>query len=104
MVERAGDAGESHLGFRVREFNIPGLTRVSSPRPEVGAQCGSPARWDLCGGPPVRAVPAATNDQAVRSIHPIVARQRRQEAASLRSANRLETHSRAFLLTAFLQR
>jgi len=27
--------------------------------PEVGAQCGSSARWDPCGGPPVRAVPTA---------------------------------------------
>jgi hypothetical protein len=27
--------------------------------PKVGAQCGSPARWDLCGGPPARAVPTA---------------------------------------------
>ena len=25
--------------------------------PKVGAQCGSPARWDLRGGPPARAVP-----------------------------------------------
>ena len=28
--------------------------------PERGAQCGSSARWDLCGGPPERAVPTAT--------------------------------------------
>ena len=28
--------------------------------PKVGAQCGSPARWDLRGGPPARAVPTAT--------------------------------------------
>ena len=28
--------------------------------PEVGAQCGRAARWDLCGGRPVRAVPTAT--------------------------------------------
>ena len=27
--------------------------------PEVGAQCVSSARWDLCGGPPARAVPTA---------------------------------------------
>ena len=26
---------------------------------KVGAQCVSSARWDLCGGPPVRAVPTA---------------------------------------------
>ncbi len=28
--------------------------------PEAGAQCGSSARWDLCGGLPERAVPTAT--------------------------------------------
>ena len=27
--------------------------------PKAGAQCGSPARWDLRGGPPARAVPTA---------------------------------------------
>jgi hypothetical protein len=27
--------------------------------PEAGAQCGNPARWDLCGGPSARAVPTA---------------------------------------------
>ena len=26
----------------------------------MGAQCGNSARWDLCGGPPARAVPTAT--------------------------------------------
>jgi len=31
-------------------------------RPERGAQCGSSARWDLCGGPPERVVPTATVD------------------------------------------
>ena len=29
------------------------------PESEAGAQCGNSARWDLCGGPPVRAVPTA---------------------------------------------
>src|SRR5260370_42693888 len=28
--------------------------------PKVGAQCGNPARWDLRGGPPAKAVPTAT--------------------------------------------
>ncbi len=28
--------------------------------PKAGAQCGNPARWDLRGGPPARAVPTAT--------------------------------------------
>ena len=32
---------------------------ASTLAPEAGAQCGSPARWDLCGGPPARAVPTA---------------------------------------------
>ena len=27
--------------------------------PKAGAQCVSSARWDLCGGPPARAVPTA---------------------------------------------
>ena len=26
----------------------------------TGAQCGNPARWDLCGGPSARTVPTAT--------------------------------------------
>jgi len=30
------------------------------PGSEAGAQCGNTARWDLCGGPPARAVPTAT--------------------------------------------
>ena len=34
--------------------------RVCASLPEVGAQCGSSARWDLRGGRPVRAVPTAT--------------------------------------------
>jgi hypothetical protein len=28
--------------------------------PEAGTQCGRPARWGLCEGPPVSAVPTAT--------------------------------------------
>ena len=32
----------------------------SASSSEAGAQCGSSARWDLCGGRPVRAVPTAT--------------------------------------------
>src|SRR6478672_2272426 len=36
---------------------------ASTPKPEAGAQCGNPARWDLCGGPPVRAVPTAIEEQ-----------------------------------------
>jgi hypothetical protein len=34
--------------------------------PKAGAQCGNPARWDLCGGPPARAVPTATRTRSRR--------------------------------------
>ena len=33
--------------------------RCSTLSSEAGAQCGSSARWDLCGGRPARAVPTA---------------------------------------------
>jgi hypothetical protein len=33
--------------------------------PEVGAQCGSSARWDLRGGPSVRTVPTAIEDRDI---------------------------------------
>src|SRR5208283_4976183 len=32
--------------------STPGLSNAFAPAPEVGAQCGSPARWDLSGGRP----------------------------------------------------
>jgi hypothetical protein len=35
-----------------RDKKILGPTSDSTPRPEVGAQCGNSARWDLCGGRP----------------------------------------------------
>jgi len=42
-----------------------------TPEPEVGAQCGSSARWDLCGGRPdpkvLRAVSTATVEAQVRA-------------------------------------
>jgi group II intron reverse transcriptase/maturase len=34
--------------------------RFAAKLPKARAQCGSPARWDLRGGPPARAVPTAT--------------------------------------------
>ena len=43
---------------RPRDAPLPGGT-LRRQTPEAGAQCGSPARWDLCWGPPVRAVPTA---------------------------------------------
>src|SRR5204862_3506413 len=36
--------------------------------PEAGAQCGNSARWDLCGGPPVRAVPTAIGAAALAMV------------------------------------
>ncbi|MHB1861258.1 MAG: hypothetical protein ACYCUM_14405, partial [Solirubrobacteraceae bacterium] len=39
--------------------SIPGPTRGSTPKPKGGAQCGSPARWDLRGGRLVTGVPTA---------------------------------------------
>ena len=67
---RAGTGASSVLD-RVRRF---GPDR-SDVRPERGAQCGSSARWDLCGGPPERAVPTATVDvregvcEALTGVH-----------------------------------
>ena len=46
-------------GYRRSASCIRGPEAASTPTPEAGAQCGSPARWDLCGGPPARAVPTA---------------------------------------------
>ncbi|MGB6164597.1 MAG: hypothetical protein WCF33_15945, partial [Pseudonocardiaceae bacterium] len=38
---------------------IPFPTCAFAFVPKAGAQCVSSARWDLCGGPPARAVPTA---------------------------------------------
>ena len=43
---------------------------ASTLAPKAGAQCGSSARWDLCGGPPARAVPTAKRVSAVGAISP----------------------------------
>jgi hypothetical protein len=60
--------GASSALDRVRRC---GVVR-SGVRPERGAQCGSSACWDLCGGPPERAVPTATWTvvTAVKPRHP----------------------------------
>jgi hypothetical protein len=42
--------------------------------PEAGAQCGNSARWDLCGGPPARAVPTATGAFYPSALYPLLAR------------------------------
>ena len=60
---------------RIRKRWLPPV-RVMHPSPEarfaatpkVGAQCGNPARWDLRGGPPVRAVPTATQTEAAAAL------------------------------------
>jgi hypothetical protein len=38
----------------------------------TGAQCGNPARWDLCGGPSARTVPTATTVGAFESSNPAI--------------------------------
>ena len=39
--------------------------------PKAGAQCAKRARWDLCGGRPVRAVPTANRWDTTGSLtHP----------------------------------
>ena len=43
-----------------RDASLPGGA-LRRHTPKVGAQCGNPARWDLRGGPPARAVPTATS-------------------------------------------
>ena len=42
--------------------------------PEAGAQCGNSARWDLCGGPPARAVPTATGRFYKSMLYPTLRR------------------------------
>jgi hypothetical protein len=42
--------------------------------PEVGAQCGNSARWDLCGGRPERAVPTAKASSGRQLAHAHIAR------------------------------
>jgi hypothetical protein len=44
--------------------SIPGPTSGLTVVPKAGAQCVSSARWDLCGGPPARAVPTASRTGA----------------------------------------
>jgi hypothetical protein len=55
-----GSSASPIHGFRRCEFCILGPLNALTFVPKVGAQCGSSARWDLCGGWPVRAVPTAT--------------------------------------------
>ena len=55
--------------------------------PERGAQCGSSARWDLCGGPPERAVPTATVE---------VPRGRGEALTGVRAGRVIEPRNRSF--------
>jgi len=59
-------------GYLLPAYSIPSLKCASALAPEAGAQCGSPARWDLRGGPPVRAVPTAipTSSGFLRPVGP----------------------------------
>ena len=58
--------------------------RIMHPYPDVrfdartlaGAQCGSPARWDLSGGPPARAVPTGISSRRGRGGRERAARRR----------------------------
>jgi hypothetical protein len=58
--ERAAGVRRPLDGYHLPALPILGLMRASTPEPEAGAQCVSSARWDLCGGPPARAVSTAT--------------------------------------------
>src|SRR5664279_3470658 len=49
---------------------------LSAFAPKAGAQCGSSARWDPCGGPPVRAVPRV--ERRGRLIHELFVRATRR--------------------------
>ncbi len=48
-------------GYRKYASCTPGPTLALTLKSKAGAQCGSPARWDLRGGPPAMAVPTATD-------------------------------------------
>ena len=50
---------------RSRESTTPIPSSASSLRPEVGARCGSAARWDLCGGRRETGVPTAIRSPSV---------------------------------------
>jgi RNA-directed DNA polymerase len=50
-------------------------------KPKGGAQCGSPARWDLRGGPPATAVPTAIRERHRRSLHAHQAREARSSCS-----------------------
>jgi len=57
--------------------------------PEAGAQCGSPARWDLCGGPPPKGGPH--RDCVFSTVEPC----RSFDVRGNRAAKRLEVVRRS---------
>src|SRR5215211_7037022 len=57
-------------GCRPPAWCIPFPTRALAFVPKAGAQCVSSARWDLCGGPPARAVPTAITGEALGGPEP----------------------------------
>src|SRR5208337_476571 len=58
-LDADGPDPETMATTGARDASLPGGA-LRRHTPKVGAQCGNPARWDLRGGPPVRAVPTAT--------------------------------------------
>jgi hypothetical protein len=89
---------------------LPTLSVQTAPRPipEVGAQCGSPARWDLCGGPWATRVPTATRSRAgseQRLRRPIdVANPRRIGRFACGSRRQWDAESATLSLTGLLHR
>ena len=69
--------GETLAAQNPHHASVPRAALRRQP-PMVGAQCGNPARWDLRGGPPARAVPTAME----RRDEP--ARRRRCESSTLK--------------------
>src|SRR5581483_23053 len=55
-----GCAASPAAGYPGHDQAPPPRTALRRQIPIAGAQCGNPARWDLRGGPPARAVPTAT--------------------------------------------
>src|SRR5208283_2004982 len=66
-LDADGPDPETMATAGARDASLPGGA-LRRHTPKVGAQCGNPARWDLRGGPPARAVPTATQS-AVRREH-----------------------------------
>jgi len=70
-LAKGNTASKTRPGHRAGQGAPSALDRVrqvaSTPEPEAGAQCVRSARWDLCGGPPARAVPTANLEHSHKS-------------------------------------